>query len=87
MISDQILDGCDIESILALFRPATRVCEVDVVIDRPSFIRDSKSIAIPLRQEEGIPLNSVKHVPVPLSDPKIFFGEKPAILYEQVPIA
>ena len=35
MISDQILDGCDVEAILSLFRPATRVCEVDVVVDRP----------------------------------------------------
>ena len=28
----------------------------------------------------------MKHVPVPVSDPKVIFGETPAVLYEQTPV-
>lgn len=34
----QALDGVKVEDIIALFRPSARVCEVDVLVDRPRYL-------------------------------------------------
>lgn len=38
MLKENILDGVAIEDIIALYRPAARICEVDRVVTRPEFM-------------------------------------------------
>ena len=75
MLRDQVLEGVNIDDILALFRPPARVCEVEVVVDRPYFTHGTKTVAIPIREQEGVRLDSIKHVPVALQTPKVLFGQ------------
>ena len=75
MLRDQVLEGVNIDDILALFRPPARVCEVEVVVDRPYFTNGTKTVAIPIREQEGVRLDSIKHVPVALQTPKVLFGQ------------
>ena len=42
MLREHVLEGVDIEDILALFRAPSRVCEVGVVIDRPYYLDGAK---------------------------------------------
>lgn len=86
MLRDQILDGCDIADVLACFRPAARICEVGTVINTPYFVNGIKHVGVPLKQERGVSMNNLKHVPVYLKDLDVHFGEKPFGMVEQVAI-
>ena len=84
MLREHVLEGVDIEDILAIFRPSARVCEVDVVVDRPHFVNGTKTVGVPLRQEEAVSLNNLKHVPVNINNPTVLYGETAISLREQI---
>lgn len=84
MLREQVLEGVDIQDILALFRAPARVCEVDTIVQQPHFVNNTKSVGIPLKEERAISMNNLKHVPVALSTPKILYGQQPVELIQQV---
>lgn len=49
MLREHVLEGVNVEDILAIFRPPARVCEVDVVVDRPYFVSGIKTIGVPIK--------------------------------------
>ena len=51
MLRCQVLEGVNIEDILALFRPSPRVCEVDVVVDRPHYLSGVRTVSVPLKEQ------------------------------------
>ena len=51
MLREHVLEGVNIEDILAIFRPPARVCEVDVVVNQPHFVNGTKTVGVPLKYQ------------------------------------
>lgn len=62
----QILDGVNIDDIIGLFRPSARVCEVNVLVDRPTYLPVTQTIGVPLRQEKAVIVSETSHFAVNL---------------------
>lgn len=60
----QILDGVKVDDIIGLFRPSARVCEVNVLVDRPTYLPVTQTIGVPLRQEKAVIVGETSHFAV-----------------------
>jgi len=66
LLKTQILDGVNINDIIALFRPSARVCEVGVIVDKPTYLTTTETVGVPLRQEKAIIVSDTAHFAVNL---------------------
>lgn len=66
MLKTQILDVVNVDDIIGLFRPSARVCEVNVVVDKPTYLPITQTIGVPLRQEKAVIVGEASHFAVNL---------------------
>jgi hypothetical protein len=62
----QALDGINVDDIIALFRPSARVCEVGVIVQKPTYIHNTQTIGVPLKQEKAVIVADTSHFAVNL---------------------
>jgi hypothetical protein len=48
MLSEQVLDGIDVEAILGLYRPQPKIVEVEKIVDRPVYVMDELQHGVPI---------------------------------------
>jgi hypothetical protein len=78
LLSEQVLDGIDVEAILGLYRPQPKIVEVEKIVDRPVYVMDELQHGIPIHTEKGVYGERVIEKPVSI--------EKAVPIETQIPI-
>lgn len=66
MLRKQALDGININDVIALFRPGAKVCEVGVIVEKPTYLTATQTLGVPLRQEKAVVVADTAHFAVNL---------------------
>lgn len=51
---------------IALFRPSARICEMPIVVDKPTYITNTQTVGVPLRQQNAVIVADTAHFAVNL---------------------
>lgn len=66
LLRQQALDGININDVIALFRPGARVCELEVIVEKPTYLTATQTVGVPLRQEKAVIVADTAHFAVNL---------------------
>ena len=66
LLRAQSLDGINIDDVISLFRPQARICEMDVLVNRPIYLTETEIKNIPLKAEKAVIVADTAHFAVNL---------------------
>lgn len=82
MLQNIKFDGLNIDDVVALFRPADRVCQVEVLVDKPVYLPVTHTLGVPLRQEKAVIIADKDHFAVNLEQGVPYRKEIPYVYSE-----